>query len=66
MLNLPIKYNKCAVAKIIFFLLLSYSAQPSLVVMVIVCYSRYIILLYCLYYFIALNAKIKSLMLGVL
>ena len=29
-------------------------------------YSGYIILLYCLYYFIVLKAKIKSLMLGVL
>ena len=28
--------------------------------------SGYIILLYCLYYFIVLKAKIKSLMLGVL
>ena len=37
-----------------------------MVVVVVIYCSRYIILLYCLYYFNVLNAKIKLLMLGIL
>ena len=40
-------------------------SMTLVVVVAVVYYNRYIILLYCLYYFNVLNVKIKSLMLGV-
>ena len=46
MLNLPIKYNKSVMQqKSYFFAVELLSVQPSLVVVVVVCYSKYIILL---------------------
>ena len=48
-----------------FFLIKIYYFIVLVVIIVVYC-SKYIISLYCLYYFIVLNAKIKPLILSVL